>query len=53
MLNISDHLKLTIESKIAKKGSEEVHDEHSHDGDIGNILHPFSRSAEKNTAMDS
>lgn len=30
---------LTVESQIAKYGSEEVHDEHAQDGNIANILH--------------
>lgn len=32
---------LTIESEVAKEGSQEVHEVHDGDGDVGDALHLF------------
>lgn len=37
---------LTVEGQIAKQGSQEVHDVHNEDGDVGDLLHFLFRWAE-------
>lgn len=37
---------LTIESQISKKGSQEVHDVHDRNGDVGHMLHLFLSGTE-------
>lgn len=32
---------LTEEGEVAKESSNQVHDKHGQDGDIGNVLHTF------------
>ena len=32
---------LTVEGEVAKDCGQQVHDEHSHYGDVSNVLHAF------------
>lgn len=39
-------INLTKKGEVTKKSSQQVHDKHGQDGDVGDILHPFLGGAE-------
>lgn len=42
-----ENKRLTVEGEVSEEGSQQVHDEHGQEGHIGNILHLFARTTDR------